>query len=133
MVPVQCHDNELIEQLLQAQPVTVNGSFDLAAEQLKDPDLFQLIQYMKSETLPADENKAKKVAAQAPSFSLLHNILYFVDSKNSNRKRCVVPAQMRKQLMEENHSGPRLVTFLLISSTGQWLYTGGGKVCIVML
>jgi len=72
VVPVQCHDNELIEQLLQAQPVTVNGSFDLAAEQLKDPDLqyvFQLIQYMKNRTLPTDENKARKVAAQAPSFS----------------------------------------------------------------
>ena len=46
------------------------------------------------------------VAAQAPSFFLLHGILYFVDSKNKNRKRCVVPVQLRKQLMADNHSGP---------------------------
>jgi len=76
----------LIEELLQAQSVNVNGSFDFAAKQLKDSDLFQLTQYKKNGTLQADENKARKVAAQVPSFSLLHDILYFVDSKNKNRK-----------------------------------------------
>ena len=99
-------EKESIEFLLQAQPANVSSSCDLAGQQLKDPDLCQLIHHMNKGTLPADENKARKIAAQAPSFSLLNGILYFVDSKNKNRKRCVVPVQMRQQLMEENHSGP---------------------------
>ena len=42
---VQSHDMESIEHLLQAQPANMSRSFDLAEEQLKDPDLCQLIQY----------------------------------------------------------------------------------------
>ena len=103
---VQSLDKESIEYLLQAQSADVSSSFDLAGQQLKDPDLCQLIQYLNKETLPTDEDKANNVTAQAPLFSVLNGILYIVDSKNKNRKRCVVPVQMRKQLIEENHSGP---------------------------
>ena len=82
VVAVQFLTEESIEHLLQAQLANMSSSFDLAEQQLKDPDLCQLIQYLNKETLPADENKVRKVVAQAPSFSLLNGMLYFVDSKN---------------------------------------------------
>ena len=130
---VKSFDKESIEHLFQAQPANVSSSFDLAGQQLKDPDLCQLIQYMNKETLPADENKARKVAAQAPSFSLLNGILYFVDSKNKNRKRCVVPVQMRTQLMEENHSGPMAGHFSADKLYKRMAIHWWCKVCILIL
>jgi len=33
------------------------------------------------------------------------NILYYVDPKNNGKKRAVVPKQLQKDILEENHSG----------------------------
>ena len=103
---VQSQNVGLINQLLQAEPVTVSNSTTSAADQLKDPELCPLIKYLSDGTLPADDYKAKQVATQAPLFTLLHDVLYFVDPKQKHRKRCVVPRQTRERLMEEHHSGP---------------------------
>ena len=89
MAAVKSLYKESIDHLLQAQPANMSSSCDLAGQQVKDPDLCQFIHYMNKKTLPADENKARKIAAQALSFSLLNGLLYFVDSKSKNRKRCL--------------------------------------------
>ncbi len=46
-----------------------------------------------NDKLPANEQKARKLAAQALHFSVIENILYFVESKQDGRKRCAVPEQ----------------------------------------
>ena len=58
---VHSHDKELIGHLLQVPPATASSSCDLAVDQLKDPDLCQLIQHMNNGPLPVDEDKARKV------------------------------------------------------------------------
>ena len=52
--------------------------------------------------------------AQAQTFALLDNVVYFIDSKRSNQRCCVIHAQ----LMEENHSG-HLGSGLLIGEQRQ--------------
>lgn len=69
---VQYQNVDLIDQLLQAEPVVVSNSTTWAGEQLKDPDLCPLINYLSNGTLPADEYKARQVVTQTPSFTLLH-------------------------------------------------------------
>jgi len=44
--------------------------------------------------------------AQASMLTLVDDILYYVHPKQENRRRVVVPKHLRKQIMEENHSGP---------------------------
>ena len=56
--------------------------------------------------MPADEKRARTVVAQASILTLGDDILYYVDPKQENRRRVVVPKHLRKQIMEENHSGP---------------------------
>ena len=43
---------------------------------------------------------------QAPLFSLVDGVLYFLDSKRGRPEEMVVPSQMTQALIEENHSGP---------------------------
>ena len=45
--------------------------------------------------------------------------MYLIDSKKNNRKRCVVPVYMRRELLEEIHSGPLAGNF-----AGEKLYKG---------
>ena len=59
---------------------------------------------MNTGSLLVDEDKARKVSAQASSFFSLHGFLYFINLKNNNRLHCVAPVQMREQLIAENHS-----------------------------
>ena len=108
---VQSQNMDLINQLSQAEPVTVSNSTTWSADQLKDPELCSLIKYLSDGTLPAENYKAKQVATQVPLFTLLHDVLYFVYPKQKHRKRCVVPRQTRERLMEEHHSGPMASDF----------------------
>ena len=79
---------------------------ELALDQRKDPALAQIIAFMENDELPAEEKRAKAVVAQASVLTLVDDILYYVDSKQGNKRRIVVPEHLRKQIMEENHSGP---------------------------
>ena len=55
--------------------------------------------------LRKDQVAAKKVVAQAVKvFYLLDGILYFEDSVVPGRRRLVVPSQLRRKLLLENHS-----------------------------
>jgi len=97
-----------ITELLNADPSAsgITQNIDLASEQMKDPTVNEMIQFLTDGTLPNDSQRSKKVAAQAPSFTILDNILYYLDSAKKDRKHCVVPFHLRQQVMEEYHSGP---------------------------
>ena len=77
---------------------------DLAREQQKDPTVNQMILFLTDGTLPSDPQNLRKVAAQAPSFTMTDDILFFLDSTKKDHKRCVVPAHLRQQVMEGYHS-----------------------------
>ena len=69
-------------------------------------EILELRQFLSQGQLPEDPQRAKKIAAQAPSFALLVDIIYFINSKRNNQRCCVVPTHLRAGMMEENHSGP---------------------------
>ena len=53
----------------------------------------------------ADDGQAKKIAAQAPNFTLVGSILYFIDPKCPKQKRAVVPVHLREEIMRDSHGG----------------------------
>lgn len=48
--------------------------------------------------LPSEEHEARRIAAQAPLFTL-------VDGKKGGYKWCVVPSHVYQTILEENYSG----------------------------
>ena len=92
-------------ELLQIAPAVggLVGSF--SHEQLKDPEILELKDFLSRGIVPTDEHRARKLAAEAPLFAVVDDIVYFLDSKKGSIKRCVVPFHMRETIMEENHGG----------------------------
>ena len=101
---------------------------EFVLSQQQDPELWKIIQFLTNDLLPDDKTDAKKVVAQAHSFAIVDGVLYFIDVKHNHQKRCVVPKQLRIQLMEENHSGPMAGHFagekLYRALTRHWWWPG---------
>ena len=76
-----------------------------ALEQSKDPKLKGMRDYLLSRKLPSDRDSARRVVAQEPLFTLISNILYYVDLRRNNRRRVAVPQHLQEKLIEENHRG----------------------------
>ena len=96
-----------ISQLLDMPPSQDNTQLmcSLDKEQEKDSELNSVIKFPETGVLPDHEQLAKKIAAQASQFVMIDGILYFIDAKHGNRRRVVVPRQLREKIMQENHSG----------------------------
>ena len=59
-----------------------------AKEQLKDPDILEMIRYLDCGELLTGDSKARKLVAQVFSFAIVDGILYFVDPwKKKGRKQ----------------------------------------------
>ena len=78
----------------------------LANMQADDPDLQELRAFVKQGHLPQDEIRARKMVLQQSLFTVVDDVLYFVDPKRNNRKRAVVPKSLQRRLLEETHCGP---------------------------
>ena len=104
---VQSASRDIVE-LLQSPPVdsVPDSAANYSHEQGKDAEILELRQFLLRGELPDDPWRARKVAAQAPSFVVLDDMVYLIDSKRGHQRRCVVPVHLRMSLMEENHSGP---------------------------
>ena len=94
-----------VPTLLQADPVPSQSQDHYSIEQRKDPRLEEMMEFLGNGSLPSDGDRAKKLAAQEPLFSLLGDVLYYIDHKRENRKRVAVPQHLREQLLRENHKG----------------------------
>ena len=92
------------------------GDFHL--EQEKDSELQHLRQFLEYGILPAEEKEARKLAAQALSFVIVDNVLYFVDAKGRGRKRAAVPSHLQKTILDDHHGGKMAGHF-----SGARLYT----------
>ena len=53
--------------------------------------------------MPANEKIARKVALQAPLFTLEERVLYYVDPKPPHSARIAVPQHLRKDLLDKAH------------------------------
>lgn len=97
-----------IRDLLHTGPQSevASTSNSLAVEQRRDPEVSQMISYLENGELPSDDKQARKIAAQAPLFVIVDDILYYLHPKRDDRKCVVVPQLLRPSIMEENHSGP---------------------------
>ena len=100
-----------ISELLQAKPVEPVASEsvgDYGEEQLKDPHLREIIEFLDKGTLPDDDILARRIAVQESQFTRVDGILYYVDHKRENLKRVAVPSHLQEQLLRESHKGPSL-------------------------
>ena len=108
-----------ISQLLDvtAEPASPD---DFSKEQQKDPELRCLYLCLQYGILPEDEWLAKRVATQALNFTVIDDVLHYLDSRGGGRKRAAVPGQLQKVILEDYHggrmaghfSGPRLYAAL---------------------
>ena len=93
-----------ISTLLQSSPGD-ESPCDLPKEQQKNPDLRQLRQFLEFGILPEDEGSAKSVAAQALHFTVVDNVLYYVDGRKGGHRRAAVPRHLQQSLLEDSHAG----------------------------
>ena len=94
-----------VEELLVTSPKTVVPS-GYAEQQWKDPKLTVLMSYLVRGDLPDDPKYAQRIAAKAPLFTVIEDVLYFVDQKRYHRKHAVVPQHLQKSLLQQSHGGP---------------------------
>ena len=96
-----------ISTLLQLEPQAgpIQQS-TLADEQRRDGSLWPMIQYLEEGELPEDPQVSKKIVARSDQFVILGGVLYFVEVKKHTRKRAVVPARLKQELIQEAHGGP---------------------------
>lgn len=92
-----------ISELLKASPVETSVA-SFGEKQRKDPELAKIITDLTSGELPEDASQARKLSVQALQFSVIDDILYFVDPK-CHRRRAVVPVHLRERIMCESHGG----------------------------
>jgi hypothetical protein len=76
---------ETISELLTAHPTSNRPPDDFGQEQLRDPNLKDLMTYLSDGVLPTEETTAKKVLAQAPQFTVSDDILYILDQRQKDR------------------------------------------------
>ena len=105
-----------IEMMLMSEPMA-SGFATLAEEQRKDVRIQEVIALLEEGKLPVDPQRARRLALQQELFVLVEQVLYFVNAKHGQRKRAVLPCQLREQLMDEAHRGPMSGHF-----SGQRLY-----------
>jgi len=96
--------NDMIDALLQADPEQRMDRDRFAEEQRKDDNIHMLVEYLDKKVLPEVTQSACKVISQVPLFTLVNQILYFVDVKQGNLQRVVVSSHLTQQIMTEYHS-----------------------------
>ncbi len=92
-----------IQELLQAEPQVVDTE-SLPTEQQRDSELVE-INYLERRELPSDPERASLIVLQSPLHTIVDNVLYYVNPKNTDWLRVVVPTHLKKELLEDYHRG----------------------------
>ena len=82
-------------------PTDTLSKTDFAEEQQKDQWIREMASFLKDGKLPNSEAQAHKIAAQAPRYSLVAGILYYIDLR---KRSCRL--HLQKTVIAEAHSGP---------------------------
>ena len=64
----------------------------------------EIIEFLQSGKLPQDHNRAHKIILQSSQFTLVGEVLYYINRK-TRQKRAVVPSHMRQKTLQETHAG----------------------------
>ena len=75
----------------------------LASQQQQDEQVSPTYVYLAKGELPEDEREARRIVREAEQFTLVEEVLFRVQADKT--LRLVVPAQRRKELFNEVHSG----------------------------
>ena len=62
------------------QPMPKEHTTAFGDEQQEGPDLLEIITFLQTGELPADDKRARRIALQSPVFTIEDGILYFVDA-----------------------------------------------------
>ena len=94
--------------MLQKDPIPVDtlSETDFTPEQQKDQWIREMASFLKDGKLPDNEARAHKIAAQAPHYSLVSGILYYIDPRKRSCKQTVLPQHLQKTVIAEAHGGP---------------------------
>jgi len=65
--------------------------------------VLDVIQFIKTKILPDDDKQAKRIVLQALQFTLVDDILYYLDSKQEHWRRAVVLYHLCEQVLDEHH------------------------------
>ncbi len=95
---------DTVTSLLQSSPFQ-NAEDSFTEQQQKDSWIRDMSLYLEHGKLTEDKNKSRKVASRSVHFTMLDDILYYVDSKCNNHKQVVVPQQLQQQILQEGHCG----------------------------
>ena len=102
---------------------------DLDVEQQKDPELCRMRQFLEFGILPAEGEAAKSLAAQALNFTMVDNVLYYVDGKNRGHRRAAVPRHLQRSILEDYHAGKMAGHFSGLDCMLLSADSGGGVLC----
>ena len=93
---------------LLSNEVTVQASIptSLIGDQEKDPECKQIMAFLQHKVFPDDEVQSRYLVKMADRFAIVNGVLYYLDSKKNHNKRAVMPKHLRKELIEQFHSGP---------------------------
>ena len=108
---VQVAQIQTAEDITEFLQIPLSGSdtaVHYSQEQEKDPEILEMRNFLSQRQLPDDLQRAKRIAAQATSFALVDDVVYFIDSKRNHR------------------------TFRERSCTRPWSDTGTGHQCTLM-
>ena len=103
--------------------------------QRKDHKLSKLIKYLEDEILPPDSKQYQKLVAQANSFTMINDVLYYIDidPKQKYQLRAAVPIHLREKVMNSIHggyfAGPRLYKVLVRSRWWAGMYKDSVNHC----
>ena len=75
-----------------------------AVEQHRDPEVLEIIEYAEDGRIPTDPHRARRLVSESSVFVIADGIAYYVDPKRGDRKRAIVPRQLRKRILEDAHS-----------------------------
>jgi hypothetical protein len=75
-----------------------------ALEQWKDPEVREILEYTERGKLPENVHRARRLVSEGSVFVTVDGVLYYIDPRRGNRRRVVVPKQLRRQILEETHS-----------------------------
>ena len=83
-------DGDISALLHSSQDGSLAPTTSFLDTQKQDPQLCEIIEFLKIGSLPADEKRARKIA---PLFSVVDDTLYYVEPKRRG-KRVVVPLSL---------------------------------------
>ena len=87
-------EEETICDILSLPP-TSQGAVPFNVEQNKDPLLQEVVTFLLTDELPTDDKRARRLAIQKPLFTIEDDVLYYIDPRQSHKKRAVVPTHLK--------------------------------------